>query len=283
MTVSPDGWFTITEVAPRTFAVTESLGRMDRFGPILTHSYLLLGDERAALVDASHGIGDLRRAVETITRLPVKVLLTHYHFDHMGCAHQFDDVAVSEIEAHLVSGEQTPEMQAATARIAGRCRRPLPAQFSFDRYLIRPVSPSTRLRDGDRIDLGGRALEVLLTPGHSPGSMCFVDADGGLVLGGDTFNRGLITLDLELSDIDAYRLSLDRLIAAFGASSLLLLPAHYATPVAPDILAGLAAGIAEIAASTATPVDAGGWWQVDFDWFSVTVPPNIHRFGRRPG
>ncbi len=269
---SPDGWFTITEMAAQTFALTESLGQVDRFGPVLTHSYLLLGNAQAALVDASHGIGDLRGAVATITRLPVKVLLTHYHFDHIGCAHQFDSVAISELEAHLVSGQQTPEMQAATARVAERCRQPLPPNFSFDRYAIGPVALTGRLHDGDLIDLGGRVLQVVHTPGHSPGSVCFWDAGAGLMFGGDTFNRGLITMSLELCDIEAYQSSLDRLISALPAATASLLPAHYATPVGTDTLAGLAAGIAQVRAGSATVVDAGLWRQADFDWFSVALP-----------
>lgn len=268
---SPDGWFVIDEIATNVFAITESLGEVDRFGPVLTHSYVVVGSERAAIIDASHGIGDLRSAVAAVTSISCDLLLTHYHFDHIGCAHQFESVAVSELEASLLQSEPTEEMRALTARVQARCIRSVPRGFSFRDYSIPPVSPSRLLRDGDTVDLGARRLTVIHTPGHSPGSVCFLDEAAGLLFAGDTVNRGLITLSLELCDVDAYRSSLQRL-ADLGQTVRSVLPAHYATPVMADTATDLLVGVDEVLARAVKLRDVGLWKQADFDWFAVALP-----------
>ena len=268
---SPDSWFEIHEVADGVIAVTESLGEVDRFGPVWTHTYLIRGDERTALIDASHGIGDLRAAVRSVTTADIKCLLTHYHFDHIGCAHQFHKVAIAEVEATLLMDPPTPEMQALTADIRNKCTRAVPDGFSFDNYDIEPTTPSRRLVEGDEIDLGGRSLRAIHTPGHSPGSICFLDSQDGLLFTGDTANRGLLTLSLELCDIPAYVESISRLVA-MGAQIGQVLPAHWATPVETDVLTDLKDGIGRVVRGEVDASDMGTWLRADFERFAISLP-----------
>ncbi|HVV86238.1 MAG TPA: MBL fold metallo-hydrolase [Kofleriaceae bacterium] len=124
------------------------------------------------------------------------IVLTHHHADHTGGAAALAAATGAPIVAHAD----------AAARLAGR--------VEVDRYLS----------DGDRLDLGGRRLEVLLTPGHAPGHVCLRDLDSRATIAGDLVaGVGTILIDPDDGDMATYLASLERLLAAdVGA----LLPAH---------------------------------------------------------
>jgi glyoxylase-like metal-dependent hydrolase (beta-lactamase superfamily II) len=83
---SSDPWFEVFRVAPRTFAIYEPHQSEE------TISYLIVGDTRALLFDTGLGIGDLRRVTSALTQLPIVVVNSHTHNDHVGDNWQFDTV-----------------------------------------------------------------------------------------------------------------------------------------------------------------------------------------------
>jgi glyoxylase-like metal-dependent hydrolase (beta-lactamase superfamily II) len=83
---SSDPWFEVYRVAPRTFAIYEPHQSEE------TISYLIVGDTRALLFDTGLGIGDLRRVTSALTQLPIVVVNSHTHNDHVGDNWQFDTV-----------------------------------------------------------------------------------------------------------------------------------------------------------------------------------------------
>src|SRR6516165_4128645 len=83
---SGDPWFEVYRVAPRTFAIYEPHQSEE------TISYLIVGDTKALLFDTGLGIGDLRRVTSAVTQLPIVVLNSHTHNDHVGDNWQFDTV-----------------------------------------------------------------------------------------------------------------------------------------------------------------------------------------------
>jgi glyoxylase-like metal-dependent hydrolase (beta-lactamase superfamily II) len=165
----------------------------------------------------------------------------------------------------------TAEMAALTADIRNKCTRTVPDGFSFDDYRIPPTTPTRRLVDGDTIDLGGRSLAVVHTPGHSPGSVCFFDQDRGMLFTGDTANRGLVTLSLELCDIPAYARSMARLVAMGGTVDQVF-PAHWATPVGADSLVDLREGVGRVLRDDVGTTDMGTWLRADFERFAISLP-----------
>jgi len=68
--------------------------------------------------------------------------------------------------------------------------KPLPEGFDPTTWTIPSMKPTALLHDGDIIDLGGRRLEVICTPGHSPGSMCLLDRQNRILFTGDLFFPG---------------------------------------------------------------------------------------------
>ena len=91
--------------------------------------------------------------------------------------------------------------------------RPLPA--TFDRAAWRTVTtvPSQLLRDGDTLDLGGRSLQILHTPGHTPDCICLLDDENRIMFTGDTIDTGPIYAQFEESSIDSFVASTKKLLA----------------------------------------------------------------------
>ena len=217
-------WFTVERIDDATFALSEYRHWEE------AHSHLLLGRERALLLDTGLGVGDLRREVEALTDLPITVALTHVHWDHIGGCAQFAAPAVHAEEADWLRHFPLPE---AAVRQQLCAKGPLfPAGFSPETYRIYSGEPGRILRDGDTIDLGGRQVQVLHTPGHSPGHCCYYEAVRGRLYAGDLLYRGCLDAFYPSTSPEDYLASLER-IAALPLREIL--PGHHALPCPPDL------------------------------------------------
>jgi glyoxylase-like metal-dependent hydrolase (beta-lactamase superfamily II) len=206
------GWFEVYELPDGTFAIYEPYQFQEAI------SYLVLGDERAALIDTGNGIGDIAAAVSEITKLPVTVLLTHEHPDHFGGAHAFDDVAVFDAPSAIERLRAGVPNERARRSVSGeQVWMPLPSGVDPETFSISGVEPTKLLTDGDIIDLGGRSLEVLHTPGHSAGSVSYLDHDHRVLFTGDHFYPGPLYAFGPGVDIEAYIASNDRIAALVDA------------------------------------------------------------------
>jgi glyoxylase-like metal-dependent hydrolase (beta-lactamase superfamily II) len=157
--------------------------------------------------------------VQTITSLPCIVLNTHHHWDHCGANALFDEIGIHHLEADPLAEEQNlgwmrRAMQAATARAV------LPPGFDPNTYRVLPTRATRTLDDGDTIDLGGRTLQALHTPGHSPGHVAYLDRDSGMLFTGDTAYAGPVIACFEGSDPTALVESTKRLAALPGVTTV---------------------------------------------------------------
>ena len=134
----------------------------------------------------------------------------------------------------------------------------LPAGFDPQKYETRPFRIMKTIHDGSKIDLGGRTIEVLATPGHTPDAICLLDRANGLLLTGDSFYLGPIFLYRPETDLKAYEKSVERL-AALAPHLKLLLPAHNTPTASPAYLANLVAAFREVRAGRVkgTPKEPG--------------------------
>lgn len=144
-------------------------------------AFLIVGSEKALLVDSGFGTGNMKEAAESLTDLPVMLVNTHADRDHVGCNRLFE-------KAYLHPSE-------------------------YDRYhqsvgLDAPVEP---LWEGARIDVGGRAFEVILIPGHTPGSIALLDEENKILIGGDSVQSGAIFMFGPGRNLSAYRDSMKKL------------------------------------------------------------------------
>ena len=200
----PDPWFEVYKLTDTIYAIYED----GQFEEVI--SYLVLGEEKAALIDTGNGIGDIKKLVEGLTSLPIMVVNTHTHGDHIGGNHQFSEVLAfeSDFSKDRADNGQTRE-QMGHYLDGDMVWKSFPDYFDAETWRIHPFKVTRWLKDGDKIDLGGRVLEVVYTPGHSPDSICLVDKDNKLFWTGDSFYPAPIY-------IYAPTTSLDQFIASFA-------------------------------------------------------------------
>jgi glyoxylase-like metal-dependent hydrolase (beta-lactamase superfamily II) len=212
-------WFEVYEVRPSVFAIYEP----GQFEEVI--SYLIVGSERALLFDTGLGIGDMRRLASEITPLETTVVNSHTHYDHVGGNHQFDEVLGADTE--FSRGNQGGRPHEAVSEFVGEgwIWKPLPEGFSVENYASEPFTITHFVSDGESIDIGGRALEVILTPGHAPDALCLLDRENRLLFVGDTFYPASLYAHLPGSDFAAYEASAARM-AQFEAEVDFILPAH---------------------------------------------------------
>ncbi|EPY07387.1 beta-lactamase domain-containing protein [Paenibacillus alvei TS-15] len=178
--VIDDPWFTVSKLDDSTFAISE-YGHWER-----VHSFLLIGSERAALIDTGLGIDDITRMTSQLTSLPITVLTTHVHWDHIGSHGKFEHIYVHALdEDWLVNGIKGLPIEQVRIDVSRDITRPVPPTFDPAAYTPYQGKPTDLLQDGDTIDLGNRKLIVYHTPGHSPGHIVVHDTSRGYLFTGD--------------------------------------------------------------------------------------------------
>jgi glyoxylase-like metal-dependent hydrolase (beta-lactamase superfamily II) len=214
-----DDWFQVYRVADGVFAICEPF----QFQEVI--SYLILGTKGALLFDTGLGIGRIRPAVERLTPLPVTVVNSHTHFDHVGGNADFDRILAMDTAYTRANARGFPHDVVAGEVLAEALCRPLPPGVDARSYRTRAFAPSEFIRDGRRIDLGGRELQVLHVPGHTPDAVALWDEAAGLLWTGDSFYEGPIWLFVPETDWAAYAASVDRM-AGLVPRLKMLFPAH---------------------------------------------------------
>lgn len=175
-----DSWFIVEEINPRTFAISEH-GSWEK-----VHSFLLLGDTEAVLIDTGQGIDNIKRVTDQLTELPIRVLTTHVHFDHIGSHGEFDQIYVHKEDADsLINGVEGVSLDEIRGEICRNLIRRTPDSFDLNTYIPYQGEPTGLLEDGDLIDIGDRQLEIYHTPGLSPGHICIFDVTYGYLFTGD--------------------------------------------------------------------------------------------------
>ena len=218
-------WFTIERLDADSYAISE-YGHWEE-----THSYLLLGSKRALLIDSGLGVGDMGALIRDLTSLPVLVALTHAHWDHIGGLKSFSVIAVHEAEAAWL--KQFPLPLAAVKASLLHEPHSFPASFDPDAYTLFSGGASRLLTDGTVLDLGGRCLTALHTPGHSPGHCCFYETDRGTLYSGDLLYAGQLDAFYESTDPKLFAASVKRMRALAPAC---LRPAHFSLAVKPELI-----------------------------------------------
>ncbi len=179
--------FPYAEIAPHTYEI----GEFD-----CASIFLLVGDAKAMVIDTGVGIGDLKGFIRRLTDKPLMVCYTHNHMDHVGGAGAFDN---AYIHPHDMAGFATggriglglAERAGYVKMIAEREKGDYPYDLAVDLTEWGPPPPLYPLEDGQVIDLGNRRVTVYACPGHTAGSVTFLDENSRTLFVGDACNCNL--------------------------------------------------------------------------------------------
>ena len=156
--------------------------RLNEWGPFgNVKIYLLIGKEKAMLIDSGYGQKDLSKEIRKITKNPVKVFLTHGHIDHAGGTFRFSDVYLKKEDQEVFRRHTSFDFMSKHLKTSPH-EYPIPQEIHLG-----------------KIDLGDREIEIVSTPGHTPGSVSFVDREGKVAFVGDFINPWDTWLGLEES------------------------------------------------------------------------------------
>lgn len=188
------------------------------------------GRNRDLMIDTGLGIASLTEAAQDLLDKRVTAVATHTHYDHIGGHHEFAECLVHPTEEAALRHaavtdfvglrrEDIPaalvtSIEAAGYRLPSILMDAVPtAGYRLQDYRLRDVRGKiTTVSEGDLIDLGNRAFEVLHLPGHSPGGIGLWDARQGVLFSGDAIYNGPLIGDLPGSDRRAYVNTLKRLL-----------------------------------------------------------------------
>jgi len=169
------GYFTITKYNDNLYQIKDALGVL---------STLVIGNEKALLLDTCYGIGDLRKEVEAITDKELIVVNSHGHMDHASGNNQFDSVYIYPEDINLCKKHTSTPWRQSNIDAAKRLNA-LPENFDEVKYLALREGNLKPLSIGQIFDLGGVTLEVLAMEGHTTGSIGLYIKDWKLMLVSD--------------------------------------------------------------------------------------------------
>ena len=263
-----DTWYRIAEIEQNIFLIEE---------PGHVNSFLIVGTESSVLIDSGTGLSDIRTAVSPLLRENHLVLNTHWHFDHIGGNAQFEKVGISPLEKDLIQkGLSNKLLKAIYINPCLQQGIPLPDGFEAEDYQILGCNPKIEITDGYSFDLGGRTLTAIATPGHTRGSISFLDDLTESLFCGDFVYRGTLYAHFADSDRDQYVQTLDRL-----ANPILkfkrIFPAHNEPVLERSFLESVRKGFNQILSGTKTSQQITDWGMpsdfYQFGEFDVLIKP----------
>lgn len=197
-------------------------------GPGRVYAFVVEGEREAVLIDACFGRLPLREIAEELTGKKVTLLLTHAHFDHVGGCRFFEEAYLHPADFDLYQdsfppdGEERPgslmRIETAPDDVGGAKTKLLP------------------LCEGQVFDLGARTLEVIETPGHTGGCVCFLDRERRVLFTGDTCCKADVLLGFPQSlTVEAFHASISKLLSLRDKYDITY-PAHHGFPVEIEVL-----------------------------------------------
>lgn len=217
--------------------IAENIWAIEQKG---VRAFLLVGQDNAILVDTCFG-GDILAVCQSITNNPITLITTHSDGDHIGCDQQFS-------VQYLHSAE-------------------------FERYESRGKGAphATPMQEGDVFEVGGYQLEVILIPGHTPGSIALLERKHRFLISGDTVQSGYIFMHGDGRDLSQFRESIAKLERMWLDGLFeTVFPSHGEVIVTADILADHLALADAVLNGTAVPAGPAP------DWFPDTVKTYCH-------
>jgi hydroxyacylglutathione hydrolase len=234
-----DDYFVVETIDSSTFAIGEPRYYQGNY------SYLILGTQRAVLFDAGTGTRNIVPIVRSLTSLPITVIPSHLHYDHVGALGHFDSTALLDAPA-------------LRARI--RDSKLTLGRYEFLGFYDGLAAPTFRVDEwwapDSVVDLGQRRLRVLSTPGHTPTSVSLYDEERHQLFAGDFIYPGQLYAFLPGASRSAYLATTRRLLSRIDPATRIF-TAHMAEPPAPVAAPVLGVTDLEELERTLNAIDSG--------------------------
>lgn len=194
--IMKDRLFESTLIYENTYRITNCFDSHERMN---TFSYLIIGNERAMLIDTMFGYGNIREYCQKLTDKPVILVCTHYHGDHTGGNFDFDE--------YYMHADDIPFMKSAFDRAMNdtaayrNMRLSQMKNAALDEFKEKVTANDFSMPhpiciwpifDGDVFDLGKRLIEVVHVGGHTPGEIVLIDAENKAAFTGDACNSNTL-------------------------------------------------------------------------------------------
>lgn len=194
---------------------------------------LFVGTEWALLFDTGYGFGNLHEAISKITQLPVTVVNSHGHPDHVGGNYQFDgpiyihadDIELCKQFTSAARRRESVEMARHTAdHASGQIMDILPKDFDEEAYCCGGTGKLLPVWEGKVFSLGGITLRVVEVPGHTAGSIGLLYEEENIFFAGDAMSPFVWLFAPESKNLSDYIATLKK-VKAFGSDYLVV--AHH--------------------------------------------------------
>ncbi|OPZ36460.1 MAG: Hydroxyacylglutathione hydrolase [Tenericutes bacterium ADurb.BinA155] len=169
--LAPDGIHQIREIAPKTYQIDE--------GGIV-NVYLLLGETSGLVIDSGIGAGDIGSTLKSLTSLPLTLVATHKHCDHVGGRKAFASCLVERHDRGFACAFLGSHFAGKLLLKLGHVKMPWGKLKEKGKFVY--------FSAGKSFDLGGRVIRTLLIPGHTKGSIALLDEGNHLLFSGDDVN-----------------------------------------------------------------------------------------------
>ena len=193
---SSSGWGSAT-------TVTDEGNGLYSFDDTTTRAFLVVGEDKAVLIDTMYAKNNILDEVRKITDLPIEVVLTHGHPDHIGGISSFADCKIYIDED--------------------------------DAYMLPDGITASYIADGDVISVGSYEFTVIEIPGHTYGSIALLDKNSGILIAGDSVQEGPIMMFDEEADMETYAASMKKLMA-YQDQVKAIYGGHHTSPAAPEYI-----------------------------------------------
>lgn len=182
---------------PKTIKIDDNFYCIDDF----SRQFFFIGTDKVLLVDTGFGRVDFTARIREFSDLPIEVVITHGHVDHIGGLNQFGECLVNERDFSMIPEDIK--------------KKPL--------------------EDGDKIDIGNFAFEVIEIPGHTEGSIVLLEKNKKILIAGDSVQEGPIFMFGDVSKFDAYIASMEKL-SKFKKNIKTIYSAHNTISYGPEYI-----------------------------------------------
>ncbi|MEO0328429.1 MAG: MBL fold metallo-hydrolase [Pseudomonadota bacterium] len=202
-------------MAYKTFRLSDEISLIQETGVanfMRCNIWHVKGRDFDLVIDTGMGLDPLKQWMMQETDRPIKAIVTHCHFDHSGALHEFDERLGHRAEADILANPNNKRMvyDGAWTRIGIVDLKQHP-DFSAQTFHVKAAPLTGYLDEGDVIDLGDRAYQILHLPGHSPGSIGLWEVKTKTLFSGDALYDGELLDALYHSDKTVYAETLRRI------------------------------------------------------------------------